>query len=222
MGRGRTFLELRYDKPPDTLAAWSRDAIRKLLTLVWSSCDLYRSEGLAGTDLTVADEQLERDITQDIALRLSDLVTHMEPFRVQHERYELMSPLRKRPRPPQCDIAFVWRADDRIMWPVEAKILRNPNNVADYLTEIKDNYLTCRKAPLSPAGAMLGYLLSGSPEQAFRNISSGLKCSLQDEPSFSGRNHKTSEHERSAGSCKNSPRKFRCHHLLMEISMPGR
>lgn len=221
MGRGRTFLELRYDKPPDALAAWSGDAIKKLLGLVWSSCELYCNEGLAGKDLTLADEQLERDLTQDIALRLGDLVTLMEPFRVQHERSELMSPLRKRPRPPQCDIGFVWRADERIMWPVEAKILRSASNVAPYLTEVTDNYLICRKAPLSSGGAMLGYLLSGSPHEAFENISAGLRCTLQNEPNFSGRNHKTSDHERTAETCRDSPREFRCHHLLVEIGTFG-
>ena len=217
MRRGRTFLELRYDQPPDTLAAWSGDAVKKLLTLVWSSCDRYCTEGLAGIDPTLADEQLERDMTQDIALRLGDLVSHIEPFRVQHERAELMSPLRKLRRPPQCDIGFVWRADDRIMWPVEAKVLRSATIVSDYLREIRDNYLTCRKAPLSPGGAMLGFLLSGSPGDAFDNISAGLNCSLQAEPSFSNRNHRTSDHERNAESCKGSPREFRCHHLLLEI-----
>ena len=218
MARGRTFLELRYDKPPDALAAWSEDAVTKLLGLVWSSCDRYLKEGFASKHLTLADEQIERDLTQDIALRLMDLLTRMEPFRIQHERSELMSPLRKRRRPPQCDIAFVWREDDRIMWPIEAKVLRSASNIAEYVSEIANNYLTCRKAPLSSGGAMLGYLLSGSPKEAFDRISASLDCLLEDEPNFLARNHKISDHERTAATCRESPREFRCHHLLLALN----
>ncbi|MHC5833845.1 MAG: hypothetical protein ACYT04_000000102060, partial [Nostoc sp.] len=84
-----------------------------------------------------------------------------EPFDVQHEVYEFESRQSAKAQPPQYDIAFILRANDTIIWPLEAKVLISDGAVAEYIKEINGNFLTCRYAPFSSEGGMLGYLFFG-------------------------------------------------------------
>ncbi len=65
---------------------------------------------------------------------------------------------------------------------------------------------------------MLGYLLKGIPETAFKNIAVAVPCVLSDHPDFSGHNHKISDHQRNLPVGKTYPVKFRCHHLLLQLT----
>lgn len=82
---------------------------------------------------------------------------------------------------------------------------------------VTGNYLTCRYAPFSREAAMLGYLLKGMPEIAFKNIALAVARDLSDHPDFSERNHKTSDHDRTVPTGKKYPVKFRCHYLLLQL-----
>ena len=62
------------------------------------------------------------------------------------------------------------------MWPLEAQVLKTDGAVSEYIKEINDNFMTCRYAPFSSEGGMLGYLLSGNPDKAFTNIAKKLPC----------------------------------------------
>ncbi|HEY9631423.1 MAG TPA: hypothetical protein V6C84_29380 [Coleofasciculaceae cyanobacterium] len=46
---------------------WRPDAITVLLNLIWQGYDLYQSDVLSRIDLSQADDQLERDITQSLS-----------------------------------------------------------------------------------------------------------------------------------------------------------
>ena len=106
----------------------------------------------------------------------------------------------------------------RIMWPLEAKVIRSKGNVAPYVREIKDNYLTCRYAPFSREGAMLGYLLVDDTGAVFKSIAEIVPCTLKNVSSFKSRAHKFSSHSRTVPAGKNYPARFKCHHLLMVLT----
>jgi hypothetical protein len=52
-------------------------------------------------------------------------------------------------QPPSYDIAFILRVNERIILPLEAKVLPTERAIAKYIKEITGNYLTCRYAPFS-------------------------------------------------------------------------
>ncbi len=156
-------------------------------------------------------------ITQSLERKIRRGMTEDEPFDVQHEVYEFESSKSAQAQPPQYDIAFILRANERIIWPLEAKILSSDGAVAEYIKEIKENFITCKYAPFSSEGGVLGYLISGDPNTAFANIAAKVPCTLSHHPFFPNRNHKTSDHRRTVPLDKQYPIEFRCHHLLFNI-----
>ena len=155
-----------YDSAPDATflalaLVWTRDQADLLLGFIWAGYDRMRAS------MPVIDTRdLERAITQRLEARINDVMTGDEPFYVQHSPFERETMAPAPAQPPANDFAFVWREEERIMWPVEAKILKTPRSLADYKRGLHDNYLSCRYAPFSSGGAMLGYLLSGSAAAA--------------------------------------------------------
>lgn len=162
---------------------------------------------------------LERSITQLLEPRISAAMTGFEPFYVQHGPFERET---KRPppaQPPEYDLAFILRADERIMWPLEAKVLETPNAVASYAQDVENEFVTCRYAPFSSSGAMLGYLISGSAADALTSIASKLGCNLHEVREQSSRPIRVSKHTRSVPQGKPYPSAFDCYHLVLEY--PG-
>ncbi len=199
---------------------WQTDAITVLLNLIWQGYDLYQNDVLSKIDLSQADDQLERDITQSLSIYIERVRTGFEPFSIRSEWFEMEMREPAPARPKQYDLAFVWSnpPNVRIVWPIEAKVLRSDGSVTEYVNEITGNYLTCRYAPFSSEGGMLGYLLKGIPEKAFNNIAEAVQCVLSDHPDFLERHHKTSDHQRAVPKDKTYPAKFRCHHLLLQLT----
>lgn len=140
------------------------------------------------------------------------------PFYVQHGPHEFETAKSPPAQPPLPDVGFVLRANERIMFPLEAKTLRTDTAVDAYVTEIRENFLTCRYAPFSSEGGMLGYLVAGDPAEAFASIASRVLCKLTPHPDFPDRNHQTSAHVRTVPSGKDYPSEFRCHHLLLVLA----
>jgi hypothetical protein len=139
-----------------------------------------------------------------------------EPFYIQHSPRERET-MKQRGQPPEYDLAFVLRADERIMWPLEAKVLETDGEVGEYVKDVRNEFLTCRYAPFSSEGAMLAYLLSGDPKKVFNNLTAKIPCRLTAHPVFSGRPHMMSEHQRQVEAGKTYPRDFCCHHLVLEF-----
>lgn len=200
---------------------WNPDAIAILIKLVWQGYDLLTKEVLSQINSDRNEEQLERSITQSLERKIHKRMTGDEPFDVQHEVYEFESRQSGQAQPPQYDIAFILRANERIIWPLEAKVLKSDGAVAEYVKEINANFITCRYAPFSSEGGMLGYLLSGVATKAFGNIAAKVPCVLSPHPNVPDRNHKTSNHARIVPSGKSYPVNFCCHHLLLEIICSG-
>jgi hypothetical protein len=122
-------------------------------------------------------------------------------------------------QPPEYDLAFVLRHNPRICWPVEAKVVATDRTIAAYVTDIRDQYLTCRYAPFSSGGAMLAYMIAGTEATFFDNVAGALACRM-DTPSWAGsRPHRFSVHQRNVPMAGRNPRRFECHHLAMPIRL---
>jgi hypothetical protein len=201
--------------PPDfsnIAGDWCRDQSAILLRFIWRGYDRLQRE-----TSRIDNRDLERSITQLLESRVHQAMSGDEPFYVQHGPYERETMKAAPAQPPQYDLAFVLHADERIMWPLEAKVLETAAAVSDYVADIKHQFLTCRYAPFCSEGAMLGYLLSGSIAEAFKNIEDKVPCKLEHHPMFSTRAHKISLHRRSVSAGKLYPPNFLCHHLLFEF-----
>ncbi|MGD0632221.1 MAG: hypothetical protein ABR987_23090 [Terracidiphilus sp.] len=197
--------------------AWTRDQADILLGFIWAAYDLMR------VDMPVIDARdIERNITERLAPRIRAVMTGDEPFDIEHGPYERETMAKPPAQPPQYDLAFVWRPEERIMWPLEAKKLETPRALAGYVRDVRDQFLTCRYAPFSNGGAMLGYLLSGKADDALRHIETNLGCALKEVPAFPSRPHRVSEHHRVVPAGKDYPEDFRCYHLVLDYRGLGR
>ena len=218
----QTYSERRWPDTPEfnsVLCSWKAAGSIILLELVWKGYDRFCAETLSQVDCSKDDDDLERDITQLLEPKIREVMTGYEPFFVQHSPYERESRLGGSAQPPQYDIAFTLHCNPRVMWPLEAKVLRTSGSVADYINEIKSNFLTCRYSPFSNEAAMLGYLLSGDSNAVFRNIVDKGSWKLSPHAHFPNRDHRTSEHERKIPKGKSYPIQFRCHHIVLLLQI---
>ena len=210
----RTLRNVMQRPAPEFLAmarAWMQNPARNFLGLVWLAYDDMRT-----SRPPVDAGDLERSITQLLEPRVRDAMTGDEPFYVQHTPYERETKKPSPAQPPEYDLAFVFRADERIMWPMEAKVLETPNAVADYVRDVRREFLTCRYAPFSDSGAMLGYLLTGSPNDVFPTLARKLPCTMRPVPEHPSRPNRVSRHSRTVPPGKPYPKAFDCFHLVLE------
>jgi hypothetical protein len=191
---------------------WCRDQSAILLGFVWGAYDRINRDSPA-----LDERDLERSITQLSEVRIRYEMSGDEPFYIQHGPYERETMRPPPAQPPQYDLAFVLRADERIMWPLEAKVLQTGKAISPYVADIRQQFLTCRYAPFSSQGAMIGYLLTGSPSEAFDNIAAQVPCALKQHPGFPSRPHRISRHSRTVPAGKSYPAGFCCHHLIWEF-----
>jgi len=220
VARRGNILQKRYPNTGDFVElaqAWNPDAISILIRLVWEGYDRLVTEFLSQINCDGTEEQLERSITQTLAWRIRRGMTGDEPFEVQQEVSEFKTSKSAQAQPPQYDIAFILIADEKMILPFEAKVLKSDVDVTEYVKEINNNFMTCRYAPFSSEGGMLGYLFSGDSNKAFTNIEIKVPCILDAHPHFPARDHKTSNHRRVVPSGESYPVDFRCHHLLFKI-----
>lgn len=207
-------LEANDSVPIDfvTLAnRWYPDFSDRLLTFVWEGYDLLIDDFPAGID----EKDLERSITQSLELRIRRVMSGDEPFEIQHGPYERETMLLPPAQPPQYDLAFILREDERLMWPLEAKVLRTDKAVGKYVKDLKNEFLTCRYSPFSSQSAMLAYLLRGKPDEVFHSLETKVPCALDAHPNFPDRPCRMSDHLRSVPTGKPYPAAFRCHHLVL-------
>jgi len=192
-------------------AKWVGNVENDLIEWVWLGFERLRalSPAFDGRDL-------ERSITQLLTAAIDDVVPGEAPYYVQHSPFERETMLPPPAQPPAYDLAFVLRADPRVMWPAEAKILNSPRALAEYLADIREQFLTCRYAPFSSSGAMLGYLLDGSELETLTNVSARLGVEFEDTPRRNPPQfHRISLHNRLIPAGKTYPTPFRCHHLIL-------
>ncbi|MCP4696938.1 MAG: hypothetical protein GY862_08830 [Gammaproteobacteria bacterium] len=217
---GRTPLELAWPATSEFTSVaeeYQSDAVKRMMETVWNAYDLLVSEFLSQIDINQADEQLELSITQVLEPCIRRCLSCDAPYFVQHGPYEYETREPAPAQPPQYDIAFILTRNRRIMWPLEAKVMRTPRNVSPYIKEIQENYITSRYAPFSSSAAMVGYLLSGQASIAAGNIAAKLGSSLDSYPHLASTagSHYISRHHRSFQNQAWASGDFDCHHLLM-------
>lgn len=193
-------------------AAWMKHPADTLLPLVWTAY------GRMNHDRPMVDgRDLERSISQLLEPRLRDAMSGFEPFYVQHGTFERETMAKPPAQPPEYDLAFVWRADERVIWPLEAKVLETPGRLADYDRDLRKEFLTCRYAPFTASGAMIGYLLSGRAEDALDQIATRIGISLDRLSPEDARPQRVSRHVRPVPQGKTYPAAFTCFHLILEF-----
>lgn len=219
--------ECLWPVPGDLARQWQADAADILLEHVWKAYDSFAVLGLPAFRSSPPADNVERGITQVLAQEIQEVVPSEAPYRAQHGPFE--DELRRggRAQPKAYDIAFYWLENRRFMWPLEAKVLKGDGSgdVAEYVKDIHNNFLTCRYAPFSGAGAMLGYLFAGTAANVFSSIEGALcvepgrrrKCSLDPSATFPAREHRVSKHRRKVPKNKAFPRDFECHHLILRM-----
>ncbi|MBS1060560.1 hypothetical protein [Gluconobacter sp. Dm-44] len=195
------------------VATWLNRPDEKLLNLVWAAYDqlIHDQPSIDGRDL-------ERSISQLLEPRVRDAMSGFEPFYVQHGTFERETMAKPPAQPPEYDLAFVWRADERVIWPLEAKVLETPGRLADYDHDLRFEFLTCRYAPFTASGAMVGYLLSGTAEEALQRIAVKIGTALEKISDKDIRPQRISQHARQVPKDKPYPADFTCYHLVLEFT----
>lgn len=224
-----TIFDSLYGKSPsadDLIRLWNTELTNQLLDLAWKGYDRLHDSFFSHISWDVNYRDLERSITEAyvnaIETVLEEVTDGYFPCKVMHSPFERASQFSPKAQPPAYDLAFVWNSDPRIMWPIEAKVLKSDknteDNLGDYVKTLNERYLTCKYAPFSNGGAMISYLKSGDAQVLFTSILTSSGFLLLDYPDFSSRHHKYSDHVRTPPNNKDYPRHFRCHHLVLVLS----
>ncbi|MCW5552347.1 MAG: hypothetical protein KIS67_09275 [Verrucomicrobiae bacterium] len=202
----------------NSLKAWRADAAVVILRRVWAAYDNLGADVLNKVNWDAAEDELERSLTFYHSVKIQELQTGDEPFILIPETPEFET---RKPAPARSaayDFGFVMRGGDwSMIWPIEAKVLRTDRKLSGYLRDLDDKYLKCKGAPFSHEGALIGYLISGSPIVVFDGIAAHIGQLLFSPHEFAGRNHRTSTHKREVPHGKPYSKDFLCHHLVMEV-----
>ncbi len=196
---------------------WSKRYSSNFLQLVWQGIDLFRND-FSTVELSRVNLQIERSFCKNLELRIRRVMSGEEPYDVQHESWEDENANSQ--RPSQYEITFIMRENERLSFPIEVKVLKTVGQVSEYVKDVNEAFIPCIYAPFSYEGAMLGYLLLGTSQKAFQKIAESLETNLKHHPEFPNRPHKFSEHDRKIPQGKEEfyPAKFRCHHLIFELT----
>lgn len=217
--RRPTVLEQAYPDTPEFIsvaAAILNIQLSTMLNALWAGYDLLKADLVTLGPYELGDE-MERVLTQWLQPYVRNSLSGEEPFDCMHSPREPETRLEPPAMSPEYDMGFVFKHNKRVCWPVEAKVLRSDGAIAEYLADVKGQFLTCRYAPFVNSGAMVAYLLRGDPDKLFTNIATALRTPLLP---VGDRDHMVSEHTRTVPDGKPYPSDFACHHLVMPIRFP--
>ena len=189
---------------------WARGATSQILDWTWRGFDALHANLLSRINLQQPLEQLERDLTSKHFIEINLLwaqETGGYPTIVPHPEYPENETRPPAPgKPPAYDFAFVWRDNERVTWPIEAKVIPTERTLADYLADTV-KFTSGTAAPLTGEGAQIAYLLTGTAAGFFANLAAHHP--LKAAPNLSSRPHRVSGHPR------NPAPDLRLHHLVM-------
>jgi len=198
-----TASELRWpidcDESKQQALDWAEGMSSQAIDYVLRSFIQLRSNALDSIDLTQDLEQLERDLTSNHFVEIQNLwVTETDgyPSFVPHHEYPEMGTRSPAPaKPPAYDFAFVWQVNHRVAWPIEAKVLPTPKTLALYLKDTS-KFIDGTAAPFSSQGSQLAYLLRGTCEEFFSELSLKLGGSTLVSTAQVAPEHRISHHSR--------------------------
>jgi hypothetical protein len=186
----------------------------QVLDWTWRSFDELKASHLSKVDVTQPLEQLERNLAalhfNELNLLWAKETGGYSSIRPIPEWPELQTRPAAPGRPPAYDFAFVFNENQRIAWPIEAKVVPTSNTLAAYLSDVA-KFVTGAAAPLTGEGGVIAYLLQG-PELDFlaalgKKLSEPLATPTA--AALLCRAHRISQHEISGAP------QLRLHHLVM-------
>jgi hypothetical protein len=191
---------------------WTNGVTSQVIGWTWEAFEIFRAKVLSRVDLTQPPEQLERDLARHHFREINILWAQETggecAFTPHHEYPELETRSPAPAKPPAYDIAFVWNANPRIVWPIEAKVVPTPGTLAEYLGDVK-KFTDGIAAPLTGVGAQIAYLLTGTTDEFFANLRTRLSSPLQPVTEFFTRPHHSSRHARTTAP------ELQLHHMAM-------
>jgi len=162
----QVFAELALD--------WSHSASTQILDWLWRAFEALRAGPVARVDFTKPLDQLERDFTdlhfKEIQRLWAGETGGATTFYPDHEIPEFESRQPAPAQPPAYDLGFVLYANPRIIWPIEAKVVRKPSALTAYLADVRDKFVAGIAAPFVGQAAMIGYLLAGEAAELFAGL----------------------------------------------------
>ena len=170
--------------------AWCGNLSAIPLGLIWKGYERLRREAPS-----TMDREDERQVTQHLVPRIQKSMTGFEPCYLMHKPNIEESQKGASAQPPEPDFGFILNRDERVIWPIEAKILKDAADVTAYVKEVNENFLTRRYNPFSNEVALVGYLLQGKSKDAFGAISGALDCTLSRHPKFPRKPQRLSRHK---------------------------
>lgn len=222
MTRRAAFREQAWPDDPVFAALaidWSHSAANQILDWVWRAFDSLHAQHLSRVNLTQPLEQLERDLTD---LHFGEILQLWGQdgggeagYYPDHEIPEYESRHSAMAQPPAYDLGFVLRENPRYIWPIEAKVVRKASQLAAYLGDVRDKFIAGIAAPFVGQAGMIGYLLTGTPDEVFTGLEPELSQSLDHPLSFIARTHRTSYHERGKSPFGRELPNLLLHHLVM-------
>lgn len=203
----------------DALKYWPKGFSLCIMKALWEAFQNLQSRYGNLSDFIDKDTlQPERTLTREHALALNRLSLNTI-WIVEHEADEFETASSDASKPPSYDIGFTLRfGRTDIIWPCEAKMLWTSNSLAAYFSDL-EKYCSCVGAPFTPAGAIVGYLVEGNPEDFFEAFSKSYNILLNSEDCYSGLSLRHSDHTRQIPANKNYVEDFRCHHLVCSLKV---
>lgn len=194
---------------------WATSISIQALDWTWRSFDVLRENLLSRVDMNAQFDQLERDLTRNHFAEIQAIwakETGGESSIEPHAEYPEMETRAPAPaKPPAYDIAFVWKQNRRVALPIEAKVVPTPTTLAAYLGDTA-KFENGIAAPLVGHGAQIAYLLTGSSDNFFSNLSAKLASLFERVTEFADRAHRTTQHSRAPADS------LTLHHLAMHCA----
>lgn len=216
MTRRSTFSELVWPDGDDGDLAinWAAENSSRILNWTWQGFENLFRKHVPKVDFSKPLEQLERDLVRhhfvEIQLIFAQETDGFASIVPQHEWPELESTHSPKAKPPSYDLAFIATANQRWAWPIEAKVLKTPGALAEYLKDVNEKFVAGVASPLVGEGVMIAYLLeSDSAPTFFQNLESKLGQTLTAVSGFEGKAHRASQHPRETAPS------LRLHHLAL-------
>ncbi len=219
--RRPTIAEQRYPDTPEFQQAAREvmgSALETMSAAIWAGYDALKDEVFDQISNVERGDEGERSVTQLLAPRINRALSGFEAFYCQPGVKEMESRLPAPAQAPEYDLAFVLWGNERICWPLEAKLLPTHDTIAPYVADINNEFMTCRYAPFSAGGAMVAYLMDGEPERFLANVGARLGVEMTEFTASRARPHRTSRHTRSVPVGKEYPVDFTCHHIVMLLT----
>jgi hypothetical protein len=193
---------------------WAGEVAIHVLDWTWRAFDQLAAEHLSQVDLQRPLEQLERDLTSKHFIQINRIwAKETEGFSSLTPHHEFPENETRPPapgKPPAYDLAFVWCENQRVAWPLEAKVVQAPGALANYMGDVQ-KFLSATAAPLVGEGGQIAYLLRGTATEFFGELASRLNQRVEEVAPFQNRPHRASHHRRVFAP------DLRLHHLVMHL-----